>query len=88
VNFLAEKKSGLKKHPPKPKQGSSGGKLLQHRHCQVCSKAIPFSEEFCSEECNVEFEAMVKKRKSYIYIIYGSMVLIIVVMLLSWIFNI
>jgi predicted nucleic acid-binding Zn ribbon protein len=78
-------KSGLKKHPKPPKHpGAKAGKLLQHRHCQVCSKAIPFSEEYCSEECKVEFEALVKKRRSYIYIMYGMIVLIIVVMILSY----
>jgi predicted nucleic acid-binding Zn ribbon protein len=84
VKSLAEKKSGLKKHPPKPKAGGTGGKLLQHRHCQVCSKAIPISEEYCSDECKVEFEALMKKRKNYIYIIYATMILIIVVMFLSY----
>ena len=81
---MVEKKSGLKKHPPKPKVGTAGGKLLQHRHCQVCSKAIPYNEEYCSSECKTEFEALVKKRKGYIYIIYGTMILIIVVMFLSY----
>lgn len=84
VKSLAEKKSGLKSHPRKPKGGTRGGKLLQHRHCQVCSKAIPFSEEFCSEECKIEFEGMIKKRKSYIYIIYGTMVFILVIFFLSF----
>jgi predicted nucleic acid-binding Zn ribbon protein len=81
---MEKEKSGLKSHPKPPKNISKGGKLLQHRHCQVCSKAIPISEEFCSEECKTEFEAMIKKRKSYIYIIYATMILIIVVMFLSY----
>lgn len=81
---MEKEKSGLKMHPKLPKKMSRGGKLLQHRHCQVCSKAIPMSEEFCSEECKVEFEAMVKKRKNYIYLIYGTMILIIAVMFLSY----
>jgi len=80
---LEKEKSGLKMHPKPPKNPSRGGKLLQHRHCQICSKAIPMSEEFCSEKCKVEFEAMVKKRKNYIYLIYGTMILIIAVMFLS-----
>ena len=82
---MAKEKSGLKKHPKPPKKpGAKAGKLLQHRHCQVCSKAIPMSEEFCSEDCSGEFEVMVKKRRSYIYIMYGMIVLIIVVMILSY----
>lgn len=80
---MANEKSGLKKHPKPPKKRGPAGKLLQHRHCQVCSKAIPIKEEYCSEECKVEFEALVKKRRSYVYIMYGMIVLIIVVMILG-----
>jgi predicted nucleic acid-binding Zn ribbon protein len=84
VKPMAKEKPGIKAHPKRPKYPGKGGKLLQHRHCQVCSKAIPMSEEFCSEECKTEFEAMVKKRKNYIYIIYATMILIIAVMFLSY----
>ena len=80
---VEEKKSGLKTHPKPPKDAGRGGKLLQHRHCQVCSKAIPMSEEYCSEECKTEFEAMVKKRKSYVYIIYALMIFMLVILFLS-----
>ena len=81
---MAKEKSGLKKHPKPPKHTGTAGKLLQHRHCQVCSKAVPFKEEFCSEECKVEFEALIKKRKSYIYIIYGTMAVLLIIMILSF----
>lgn len=81
---MEKEKSGLKEHPKPPKQTGKGGKLLQHRHCQVCSKAIPLSEEYCSEECKVEFEAVIKKRRTYIYLMYGMIILIIVVMILSY----
>ena len=85
MKTVPKEKSGLKKHPKPPKHPGKGAKLLQHKHCQVCSKAIPISEEYCSEECKVEFEALVKKRRSYIYIMYGMIILIIVVMVLSYI---
>ncbi len=61
-------KSGLKKHPKPPKQGDKAGKLLQHRHCQSCAKAIPLSEEFCSEKCDTKFEGTVKKRRNWLYV--------------------
>jgi predicted nucleic acid-binding Zn ribbon protein len=84
VNILVKSKSGLKEHPKPPKTpGAKAGKLLQHRHCQVCSKAIPISEEFCSEECSTEFDAMVKKRKNFLYLFYAMIVVFIVVMLLG-----
>ena len=83
MKIVVKEKSGLKKHSKPPKTGAKAGKLLQHRHCHVCSKAIPLSEEVCSEECGAEFAALVKKRKSYIYIMYGMIGLIILVMILS-----
>jgi predicted nucleic acid-binding Zn ribbon protein len=81
---VVKNESGLKAHPKPPKHGGKGAKLLQHRHCQVCSKAIPLSEEYCSEECKVEFDALVKKRRTYIYVMYGMILLVIVVMILSY----
>lgn len=81
---MAEEKSGIKKHPKPPKGGGKGGKLLQHRHCQVCSKAIPISEEVCSEKCKIELEEMVKKRRRMVYLIYGSMIFVIIILILSY----
>ncbi len=80
---MAKGESGLKEHPKAPRHGKKGGKLLQHRHCQVCSKAIPISEEYCSDECNIEFSKLVKKRKGLVYIMYGMIVVIIVAMILT-----
>ena len=84
---MVKEKSGIKEHPKQlkggVKSGAKGGKLLQHRHCQVCSKAIPLSEEFCSEECNLEFDKMVKKRKNFLYLFYAMIVVFIIVMILS-----
>ena len=81
---MAKEKTGLKEHPKAPKHGGKAGKLLQHRHCQVCSKAIPISEEFCSEECKVEFGGMVKKRRNLLYVFYGLIIVFIVIMFLSY----
>ena len=80
---MTKKESGLKEHPKPPKEGAKGAKLLQHRHCQVCSKAIPISEEFCSEECKIEFDNMVKKRRNFLYLFYAMIVVFIVVFLFS-----
>ncbi len=82
---MEKEKSNIKEHPKPPKQSVKGGKLLQHRHCQVCSKAIPLSEEFCSEECKIEFDKMVKKRKNFLYLFYGMVVIFIIVMIISYI---
>ncbi|MEF8848140.1 MAG: DUF2116 family Zn-ribbon domain-containing protein [Candidatus Thermoplasmatota archaeon] len=50
-------------------------KIPQHKHCQICGKAIPLEEKLCSEECKEKYEEMVKKRKILIYILYGAIII-------------
>ena len=85
VFSLSKESSEIKTHPKPPKHGGKGAKLLQHRHCQICSKAIPLSEELCSEECKLELENLIKKKRSMMYLLYGSMIFMIVILLLSFI---
>jgi len=56
-------------------------RIPQHAHCQICGKAVPSSESFCSEECKDKYQAMVKKRRMYIYVMYGLIGLFFVLML-------
>jgi predicted nucleic acid-binding Zn ribbon protein len=58
-------------------------KLLQHKHCRICEKAIPFEEEFCSEECKTKWNIILKRRKWTMYFFYGIVILFIVLLLLS-----
>jgi len=54
-------------------------KLLQHKHCRICDKAIPVDEETCSEECKTKLEALIKKRRTNVYIIWGLLIVVVVV---------
>lgn len=54
-----------------------------HNHCQVCGKAIPTTETFCSKECEERFQAMVKRRKMLVYIMYGLIIVILALFLLN-----
>ena len=58
-------------------------KIAQHTHCNICGKAIPISELHCSEECKQKFEKMIKKRKMYMYIMYITMAVIILIFFFS-----
>ncbi len=58
-------------------------KILQHKHCNICGKAIPVDETFCSDECKEKWNAMVKKRKMMMYIMYGMILVFIVLILFS-----
>jgi len=47
-------------------------RIPQHMHCSMCGKAIPISETLCSDECKQKYDAMVKKRKLWVYIMYAA----------------
>ena len=52
-------------------------KLIDHRHCKVCGKAIPPGEEFCSDECRQKYMGWIekeKKTKRMIYVIYALII--------------
>ncbi|HEC94830.1 MAG TPA: DUF2116 family Zn-ribbon domain-containing protein [Thermoplasmatales archaeon] len=51
--------------------------ISQHRHCQMCGKAVPLEETFCSEECKQNYQQFLKKRRRLILIMYLLLILAI-----------
>ena len=33
-------------------------RLLQHKHCRNCGKAIPAEDNFCDDKCQVQYQEM------------------------------
>ncbi len=58
------------------------GNISQHTHCQICGKAIPVSETYCSEECKEKYNSMMKKRKILVYAMYALIAVILVFILI------
>ena len=61
-------------------------KIVDHRHCITCGKAIPPDKEFCSEECRKKYERVRMKEervKKILWIMYAVMIgsLLIVIVL-------
>jgi predicted nucleic acid-binding Zn ribbon protein len=54
-----------------------------HAHCQICGKAIPVSETFCSEECKEKYNSMMKKRKLMVYAMYALIAVIVIMFMLQ-----
>jgi predicted nucleic acid-binding Zn ribbon protein len=54
-------------------------KILQHRHCQVCGKAIKAKEEMCSDRCKKDWESTVKRKRFQLmaFLLFGSVLVII-----------
>jgi len=61
-------------------------KIVDHRHCMTCGKAIPPDKEFCSEECRKKYERVRTREervKKILWIMYAVMIgsLLIVIVL-------
>jgi len=54
-----------------------------HSHCQICGKAIPVTETFCSEECKQKYNNMMKKRKLMVYAMYALIAVIVILFMLQ-----
>lgn len=57
--------------------------ISQHTHCQICRKAIPINESLCSEDCKQKYQAIVKRRKLLVYIMYLLIAFILVLLLFN-----
>jgi predicted nucleic acid-binding Zn ribbon protein len=60
-------------------------KLVQHRHCQSCLKAVPIGEEYCSDQCKDDWNDLVKanKKKNLMAIVWMVVVVIFAMMLMA-----
>ena len=59
-------------------------RIVDHRHCRICGKAIPPNQEFCSETCrsiSERMEARQKRMRNLLIIMYVAVFLIIFIML-------
>jgi predicted nucleic acid-binding Zn ribbon protein len=58
-------------------------RLVQHRHCKACGKAVAPDDETCSDECKAKWEAQKKSRKNTMWLFYLSIAVLLVVLALS-----
>jgi len=57
-------------------------KLVQHRHCQTCLKAIPLGEEFCNDECRDKWNQMIKANRKKNLIVWAWLMAAVVILIL------
>ena len=57
-------------------------KLLQHKHCRNCGKAIHTDETFCGEDCQVQHREMIRKKRNQLYLIMAAAVIMMILALL------
>jgi predicted nucleic acid-binding Zn ribbon protein len=56
-----------------------------HRHCKVCGKVVQPTQEFCSKACRAKREAQLQTRRNYQYILYATIVILVVIFAISFI---
>ncbi len=75
---MASRNKGTKKGKKEQFSGSSGSKLIQHKHCQICGKAqLLDDKDVCSDECQKTLDANIKRKKMwwlYLIILMAALV--------------
>jgi predicted nucleic acid-binding Zn ribbon protein len=54
-------------------------RLVQHKHCPVCGKAMSADRETCSDECAVSRQTQLQEKKRTLYFFYFAIVVMIIV---------
>ncbi|MGA8275032.1 MAG: DUF2116 family Zn-ribbon domain-containing protein [Thermoplasmata archaeon] len=52
-----------------------------HRHCKVCGKVCNPADDTCSKACRAKREELLRTRKTYTYLLYGTVALVAIVFL-------
>jgi predicted nucleic acid-binding Zn ribbon protein len=47
-------------------------KIVQHKHCIFCGRAITVEDDFCAEECKTLYDEKIAKRKQTLYLWMGA----------------
>jgi predicted nucleic acid-binding Zn ribbon protein len=55
-------------------------KLIQHKHCRNCGRAVKVDDDFCNEQCRSEHKEMLRKKRNQLYIL---LIVAIAIMILA-----
>ena len=55
-----------------------------HHHCKVCGKVCAADAETCSKACRTKREQAAQTRRTYSYLLYGVMALLLILLVLSY----
>ncbi len=70
------------------KEALKARKYDEHKHCTICSRAIPMDRDFCSQECKDKYSKAdkSKSRKNTIQMVVLGVVMVVMIGVL-FIFN-
>ena len=80
IKDMVEKKRGKKTHK---KDKEKGTRIIQHKHCIVCFKAIGLGRDYCTDECKEIHVAKIKRQKRMMYIMYGVLAVVFVLVVFT-----
>jgi predicted nucleic acid-binding Zn ribbon protein len=64
--------------------GRGGNGDDDHRHCKVCGKVCDPKAEVCSPACREKRERLLAARRTYTYLLYGSIVVVVLAFILAF----
>lgn len=82
IKDMVAKKKG-KKGRRDSKHKEKGEKILQHKHCIICYRAIQLGKDYCSEICELTHQTKIKKQKRMLYIMYGALALVFIAVMVT-----
>lgn len=82
IKDMVEKKKGKNKRK-KDKEKDKGTRIIQHKHCIVCFKAITLGRDYCADECKEIHVAKIKRQKRMMYIMYGVLAVVFVLVVFT-----
>ncbi|HXY46774.1 MAG TPA: DUF2116 family Zn-ribbon domain-containing protein [Thermoplasmata archaeon] len=50
-----------------------------HRHCKVCGRVCAIDSETCSKACREKRAQQLQSRRTYTYLLYGAIALLLIV---------
>ncbi|MFQ5909602.1 MAG: DUF2116 family Zn-ribbon domain-containing protein [Thermoplasmata archaeon] len=62
-------------------------RLVQHKHCRDCGRAIHAKDVFCSKDCEDEHRRLLRRKKNQLLLLYVSSIIIVILVLvlsLGW----
>jgi predicted nucleic acid-binding Zn ribbon protein len=59
-------------------------KIPQHRHCQVCGKAIKAKDEMCSDRCKKDWDKTVKRKRFWLMAYGLSAAMLVLILAMAW----
>ena len=83
IKDMVEKKKGKRKPEKSSRKKDDKERLMQHKHCIVCLKAITLARDYCSDTCKEVHTTKIKKQKRMLYIMYAVMGIALVFVVLN-----